>query len=100
MSNIFDLGIVSPPETYDQAVELCGRVHHVEAADAVSIEQTQWGDQLLVVISKDSPHHPYHAFVTDRETLLQLARHILSTLDPVTNEQLREEIRKLLEDQN
>ena len=29
----------------------------------------------------------------------ELARHILSTLDPVTNEQLLEEIRKLLEDQ-
>ena len=100
MSRIFDREIVPPPETYDQAVELCERVHHAEAADVVSIEQTQWGDQLLVVLSEDSPHHQYHAFVTDRETLLQLARHILSTLDPVTNEQLLEKIRKLSEDQD
>ena len=100
MSKIFDLGIVPPPETYDQAVELCGYVRDLKAADVVQIEQTQWGDQLLVVLAGESQTRPYYAFVSDRNTLLDLARDILSALDPVTNEQLREEIRKLLEDQN
>ena len=40
------------------------------------------------------------AVLTDRQTLIDLAREILRTLDQVTSEQLREEIRKLLEDQD
>ncbi len=39
------------------------------------------------------------AVLTDRQTLVDLAREILRKLDPVTNEQILARIRNLLEDQ-
>ena len=42
--------------------------------------------------------HPVKlAVLIDRQTLVELTRRILSTLDPVTNEQALEKIRKLVE---
>lgn len=96
MNKIFDRGIVSPPETYDQALDLCGHVHEVEAADVVQIEQTQWGDQLLVFLARPSgTPRPYYGFVTDRQALLELARHILRTLDPSPEEQILDELKAI-----
>ena len=43
---------------------------------------------------------PVRAFLAHQNDLLDLALQILGALDPVTNEQLREELRKLLEEQN
>ena len=99
MSKIFDRGIIPPPETYDQAVDLCGYVRDLKAADVVQIEQTQWGDQLLVILAGDSPTRPYYAFVSDRNDLLDLARRILGTLNPVTHEELLEKVRRLVGNQ-
>ena len=44
--------------------------------------------------------HPVElAVLTDRQTLIDLARRILGKLDPVTNEQVLEKIRKLAMEQ-
>ena len=76
----------------------------------------QTGDAGLIAVEPDSPTdapelglsfvverggHPVGlAVLTDRHALVGLAREILRTLDPVTNEQLLEKIENLVAPQN
>lgn len=98
------LGIESLPSTYEQAVELFRRVRDLKAGVVIEIEPTQSGDSLLLLRveippeNKDAFAHPVRAFRAHQRDLVRMAREILRRLDPVTNEQLHEEIRKLVED--
>ena len=77
------------------------RVHSLKESEVIWPEEDQEDVLALILHSKaDFDPGPSFAFLADRDDLLNLAREILRTLDPVTSEQLREEIRKLLEDQN
>ena len=100
------LGIESLPSTYEQAVELFRRVRDLKAGVVVEIEPTQSGDSLLLLRveippeNKDVFAHPVRAFRAHQSDLVRLAREILRTLDPVTNEQLLEKIENLVACQN
>ena len=75
-------------------------VHSLREFEIYGLESGQQ-DELGLVLFQNSPYSPLgsHAFVTDGRTLLDLARHILRELDPVTNVELLEKIRKLLDEQ-
>ena len=91
--------VIPPPTTYDQAVEQFHRVHQMKAVAVQEIEETESGDQLLLVYDDGSQQaRPGHAFLADRRDLVELARQILAKLDPVTNEQLLEKMQGLVED--
>ena len=55
---------------------------------------------LIVFSSPERPDHQGRVVVSDDQTFLDLACHILDKLDPVTDHQVLQRIRKLLEDQD
>ena len=100
MSEIPGRKAIPHPRTYDQAAELFRHVHDLKAVEVVGIEPTEAGDLLLllsVAVPQEShDERPIRAFRAHRHDLVDLARHILDRLDPVTNEQILEKIRKLV----
>ena len=75
-------------------------VHSLKESEVIWPEEDQKDVLALILHSKaDFDPCPSFAFLADRDDLLELAREILRTLDPVTNEQVVEKIRRLLEDQ-
>ncbi len=103
MSEVPGRKVIPHPKTYDQAAEQFRYVHDLKAGEVVGIEPTEAGDLLLllsVAVPQESHgQRPVRAFRAHRQDLVDLARHILGKLDPVTNEQILARIRKLLEDQ-
>ena len=80
--------------------EKYGSVHSLKESEVIWPEEDQKDVLALILHAKaDFDPGPSFAFLADRNDLLDLARHILHTLDPVTNEQLLEKLRKILEDQ-
>ena len=77
------------------------RVHSLKEFEVIWPEGDQKDVLALILHSKaDFDPGPSFAFLADPDDLLNLAHEILRTLDPVTNEQLLEKIRRLLEDRD
>ena len=81
--------------------EKYGSVHSLKESEVIWPEEDQKDVLALILHSKaDFDPGPSFAFLADRDDLLNLAREILRTLDPVTKEELLEKVRKLLEAQD
>ena len=75
-------------------------IHRLKGeARALRVQTQQSQSQFGLTFEIEQHGKPVRlAVLTGRQTLLDLARQILDSLDPVTNEQVLEKLRKLLED--
>ena len=81
--------------------EKYGSVHSLKESEVIWPEEDQKDVLALILHSKaDFDPGPSFAFLADRDDLLNLAREILRTLDPVTDHQVLQRIRRLLEEQD
>ena len=81
--------------------EKYGSVHSLKESEVIWPEEDQKDVLALILHSKaDFDPVPSFAFLADRDDLLNLAREILRTLDPVTDHQVLQRIRRLLEEQD
>ena len=75
MSKIFDREIIPPPETYDQAVELCGRVRDLEGVDVVPIEPFSPPGRSCSLISVSSSF-PSVTTMSQKSSVMQLPQFV------------------------
>ena len=88
---------VSKTQIREKLREKYDSVHSLKESAVIWPEADQKEVLALILHAKaDFDPGPSFAFLADRDDLIDLAREILSSLDPMTTEQLLEKIRKLV----